>query len=363
MECVMMRKARSLSVWLGGLILLAGSVTGTFMVLHSRAGDGAAPAPPETVSAAPRGEGVICIGHVDVEPGVRSLYPLQPGRIVEVLVREEDAVSKGAVLLRLDDRPAKFLVEQAKADLQAAELQLTDARRLPQQHKIKISQQKLAIQAIEHRLSAARHGLSRKLSLVKGGNASSEEGDAATDLVHELEAAVEVEKDKLRELELIDPTTKITLAEADISAKRSKLSQAEYALDECSLRAPEAGKILRVLVGAGDLLAGQPRQPAIEFCPESPRIVRAEVEQEFANRVVKGQIATIEDDSRATVKWQGKVMRVGDWYTHRRSILQEPLQFNDVRTLECIIQIDPSETMPRIGQRVRVYLGQPPTGR
>jgi hypothetical protein len=50
-------------------------------------------------------------------------------------------------------------------------------------------------------------------------------------------------------------------------------------------------------------------------------------------------------------------VHISDWYTHRRSIVQEPLQFNDVRTLECIIQIDPHAQMPKIGQRVRVMLG------
>jgi hypothetical protein len=38
-------------------------------------------------------------------------------------------------------------------------------------------------------------------------------------------------------------------------------------------------------------------------------------------------------------------------------MLQEPLQFNDVRTLECIVQLDPGQPALRIGQRVRVTLG------
>jgi len=40
--------------------------------------------------------------------------------------------------------------------------------------------------------------------------------------------------------------------------------------------------------------------------------------------------------------------------------LLEPLQFNDVRTLECIIDLDPGQPILRIGQRVRVQL-VPPT--
>jgi hypothetical protein len=50
------------------------------------------------------------------------------------------------------------------------------------------------------------------------------------------------------------------------------------------------------------------------------------------------------------------VQHVSDWYTHRRSIMHEPLQVNDVRTLECIIRIEPDQPPLRIGQRVRVIL-------
>ena len=51
--------------------------------------------------------------------------------------------------------------------------------------------------------------------------------------------------------------------------------------------------------------------------------------------------------------------RISDWYSQRRSVLLEPLQFNDVRTLECIISIDPGQPPLRIGQRVRIALNNP----
>jgi hypothetical protein len=54
--------------------------------------------------------------------------------------------------------------------------------------------------------------------------------------------------------------------------------------------------------------------------------------------------------------WHGRVIRVSDWYTHRRSILQEPFQLNDVRTLECLIALDRGQQPLRIGQRVRVTI-------
>jgi hypothetical protein len=92
------------------------------------------------------------------------------------------------------------------------------------------------------------------------------------------------------------------------------------------------------------------------FCPSLPFIVRAEVEQEFAGRVAVGQKALIQDDATGGGSWTGQVKSISGWYSHRRSMLLEPLQFNDVRTLECIITLDAGQAPLRIGQRVRVTL-------
>jgi multidrug resistance efflux pump len=292
-----------------------------------------------------------------VEPGVTALYPVRPGRVTDVLVHEDDSVKAGTVLFRIDDRPAKFLVRQAQEDVKAAELQLADARKLPEQHALKIAQQQQAVLATQHRLSAARHLLEHSRNLQKRELAPPEEVEAGADRVKELEAAQAAENAKLRELKLLDPAAQVERAEADVRAKRARLEEAQYALEECAVKAPVDGKVLRLLIGVGDVLSTQPRQPAVQFCPAGPRIVRAEVEQEFANRVEKGQVAQIQDDSSAGPSWHGKVVRLSDWYTHRRSMLQEPLQFNDVRTLECIVQLDPGQPTPRVGQRVRVTLG------
>src|SRR5262249_39765863 len=142
------------------------------------------------------------------------------------------------------------------------------------------------------------------------------------------------------------------------SLKKEKLERAELALDECLLKAPADGTILRVLVRQGEVLAAQAKSPAIQFCPKGPLIIRAEVLQEWASKVEPGQFASIEDDTHHGARWTGKVISVSDWFTHRRSILPEPYQFNDVRTLECLVSIDAGGPPLRIGQRVRVTIKQ-----
>jgi hypothetical protein len=104
------------------------------------------------------------------------------------------------------------------------------------------------------------------------------------------------------------------------------------------------------------MLSPSAKQAAVLFCPAGPRFIRAEVEQEFASRVKVGQSVIIRDDGADPVVRQGRVASLSDWYTQRRSILDEPLQTNDVRTLECLVTLDPGQPPLRIGQRVRVLI-------
>jgi hypothetical protein len=58
------------------------------------------------------------------------------------------------------------------------------------------------------------------------------------------------------------------------------------------------------------------------------------------------------------------VARVSEWFARRRSVLLEPGQVNDVRTLECIVTLDkdaaPKGARLRIGQRVHVTIQNRP---
>jgi multidrug resistance efflux pump len=280
-----------------------------------------------------------------------------------VPVKEGQPVKQGEILIKLDDRVASLLVEQAQAYYDAAAAQEREAGNLARQKEYKVTQQKAAIAAVEHRLAAAQKARERKQELYDAKQFSSAELEAANQLVEELKALQTVEETKLKEVELLNPEAGLIRARADAAAKKARREQARLTLDECKLTAPDDGTVLRILTSRGEILSSQPKQPAILFCPKEDRIIRAEVEQEFAGRVAKGMSATIQDDTTTSETWSGQVDRISDWYTHRRSILQEPFQFNDVRTLECLIRLDPSAANRkplRIGQRVRVIIGRAP---
>jgi multidrug resistance efflux pump len=279
--------------------------------------------------------------------------------VAKVLVRANAKVKNGTALVQLEDEAARAGVDEARAAVTAAEALLAQARQAPEQQRLRLAMQGAAVGAAESRLSAARHLLARKRELVKDQLLSSKELAAAEDQIKELEALRDAEAKKLAEMQLHDPQQDIRRAEAETAQVKARLRQAQRSLAECTLRAPQAGTVARILVTPGEVLSVPPRQPAIIFAADEPRIVRAEIEQEFAGQVAADQPVRVQDDTNPAITCRGRVALVSDWYMRRRAVFQEPTRFNDTRTIECIITLEPGHPPLRIGQRVRVMIGPP----
>ncbi len=304
----------------------------------------------------PSHKGVVCIGYVDVESGLTSLYPLQPGRVVSVPVAEADHVCAGAVLLRMDETQAKLRLREVEAALVAARVQLTEARKLPEQHRTRLTQQQCAVEAAQRRAAAGRLQFERQQELDQKGLLGSKDLAIASEQLKEAEAGERAEAARLSELKLRDPQADVRRAEYEVTTLEARLDQARQALEECTLRAPRSGTVSRLLVAPGDVLGAPSSRPALLFCPDGPRLVRAEVEQEFAGRVALGQTVQIEDDVIGGSTWRGKVGRIADSYRQRRPNPSEPAQLSDVRTLEVLVTLESGQTPVRLGQRVRVRM-------
>ncbi len=337
-------------VWLG-VVLLAVSLIGAKSLPST---DTPTPSLAKSSTSEVRAGG---FGHVDAEHGVTNVHAKQPGEIVELLVNDGDEVEKDAPLFRMDDKYAQARLLQAKAAVSDAEQQLRAAHDKIDQHAEMLNAQKSSIAAKEKEIAASKLMVPRVKELLKAGFAKDADVEAAETKISGLEKALEAEKHRELALKAENPLIGVNRVLADLQAKEQAMKLARFALDECTVRAPYKGRVLRVLVNVGTLLGPpNPQMPAIQFAPLPPYIVRAEIEQEFAARVAVGQTAQIQDDTRSSPTWTGRVKRVGPWYTHRRSMLMEPGQFNDVRTLEVIIEMDNPPEDLKMWQKVRVTL-------
>ncbi len=304
---------------------------------------------------------MVCTGYVDLEHGVRSLAPLRPGRVAEVLAKENQEVEAGTPLLRLDDRDVKYQVDEAESALDAAEAQFEQAQKLAEQQRTRIAQQQAAIEAAGFRLDATREVLKHKEDQLKQNVVSSDDVVMTRAEVKALEAQQRAEREKLVELKTVDPALAVRKARAERNVARTRRDQARHQLSECTLKAPSAGRVERIQVGAGEIVTGQPGQMIVRFCPAEAPLIRAEVDQEFADRVKVGQTALVKDDARGGAGWHGRVTRIAGWYERRRPNSTDPSAFTDVRTVECLIALDPGQPLLRIGQRMRVMIGPVPS--
>jgi multidrug resistance efflux pump len=350
-------------VWTGlGIVLLVVGIT----VAVSAMRDGREVVPFTSPTAEPTPV-AVCFGRVDVPSGVVSLLPTQPGRIEEVRAREGQCVETGDVLLVLDKRSAEQLVAQARQDVVAAKAQLELVHKSVKLQALHEAEQEAATDVARARVKQAEGVLTRKKEIAALGQVNEKDLPPLVAQVDEARAALRGEERKLDEIRLLrtppgEEPLEVRRASADVAAKEARLRQAEIGLAECELRAPLRGTVLRILVAKGDVLGLQAERPAMLLLPDEKPIIRAEVEQEVAPLVREGQPVVIEDDAVGTATWNGRVHTLSRWFAQRRSVLLEPGQLNDARTLEAIIHIEsvPSDNASgptlRIGQRVRVVI-------
>ncbi len=154
-------------------------------------------------------------------------------------------------------------------------------------------------------------------------------------------------------------------AEAGVKQAEAEVAKAQSAIDLCTVTAKTAGTIEQLTISPGSTLGISSRTPALWLIPGGSRVVRAEVEADFAHRVTPdliGKEVTIFDHTDPKLTYKGTVRWIGGTFLPKRTAGDNPLAANDTRVLETVVEVaDPSPAGKpplRIGQRVRVSLGQ-----
>lgn len=333
-----------------GMMLLVGTVAGTGWWMTR-------PAPlPDVPLPDPATLDVVCTGRVDASETVIPLVPVQAGRVVEITVSDGTVVKKGAILFRTDDTTARSQLAQAEAAFEIAQVELSaaeqEAKRYPDQL---LARDQLLIAAVA-RVEAAQSLLRQRQEQKAVTPLGSAELAAIQARIKELVALEAAERGQVADLRKLDPQLKIRVARARLQAADADRALARQAVRETVVTAPADGTILRVQAAIGGLVSPTAPLPPIIFAPAGPLVIRAEVEQEFLGRVRTGMKVVVQDESRNDgPHWSGHVAGLSPWVAQKRTFLLDPGEINDVRTVECVIELD-SPSGLWIGQRVRVRM-------
>ena len=304
---------------------------------------------------------VVCLGRVDGLTPIASLEPSIPGKVAEIFVSEGQPVKPGDKLVRLDDEALRLKEDEAKAAFEAAEVEVAAAKLERTLYPFRKAAQEAAVAAAGERVTAAEKLLDEKRKSMMFTTVTPGELLASEAELNQLKYLKTAELSRLDEVKsgLAALDLKVKAAETKRTMAEIARKQAEKAVRDCVLLAPTTGVVLRVQTSRGESVLPNGMQPPIIFRPDSPLVVRADLEQEFLGRVKPGMKATLRDDSRAdSATWTGTVLRVGNWVARKRTVLLDPGEVNDVRTVECVIALDGSPDGLLVGQRMRVRIGR-----
>jgi HlyD family secretion protein len=328
-----------------GLLGLGGAVTAiSIQVTPGRASLGpisvgkesppaAAPAraKPNWVAAAP--------GRVESRNGQVRIAAGMAGRITEVLVRVNERVAEGEVLVRLDDAEARARLAAAEAEAAARKRERDAQPATAGREDIRKAED--AVFAAERAVMNARFELDEMMASDRRRNGRSQQAQARKRLAEAL--------DRLSQEQAVFAMAQAkgnvpgpNRFEAGVAAARAEVSMAEAVLAKTRIRAPMAGTVLQVNAKVGELAAPSPEMPLVTMGDMSVLRVRAEVDEADVAKIKLGQTATVRSNAYPGQEFAGKVAQLAPLLAPPRMGSRGARRATDVEVLEVLIDLEGS---------------------
>ena len=298
-------------IWIVLAVILALSGGGLYLQAQAKAKQ--VEAAKVAAAAAPKSPYVaIANGKADVEGGMIQVAARRGGIVREVLVHEGDRVSKGQILARQEDDEPRLAAAQAQAAVQQARAQ---------------------VNLLEVQLSTAQRERGRLQGLIASNFVAAQRLDQASDAIRQAQANLNAQQ-------------------AAIATAQAGLAQAQYNLELTIIRAPADGRIARRYANPGAGASTLNVSTMFDLEPSTARIIRAEVAEGALPFVAVGQAVQIATESDPTKSYAGKVMRQAAVFGARKLQSDDPTERTDDRVVEVVVSADGAPFL--IGQRVLV---------
>ncbi len=240
-------------------------------------------------------------GNVDIR-GVDLGFRV-PGRLLEVVPDEGDAVQAGELLARIDPQPYAHELARAEAALAAAEAQLKLKQSGSRSEEIEAARAVLE----ESRVAVidATRIYQRQTDLVGSGGTSKQALESAEAALNQAKQQVKVNEAKLKLLEAGFRAEEITAAAAAVTEAKAARATAALHLEDTELKAPAAGIVLTRALEPGAILPAGATVFSLSL--EQPVWVRAYVPEPQLGQVPPGTKVLLTTDGRPDRPFHGKV--------------------------------------------------------
>lgn len=307
-------------------------------------------------------------GRVEPRDGEIRIGAQMPGRVAQVLVRMNDKVKAGDLMVRLADEEIAAKISGATAEaavrrrerdseLGSAQTEGPIRRRagIEVDPALKLAADRRnaedAVFAAERAVFKARMDLDR-LQAASGPNARGVDAArlALADANDKLKQETEVLRKAIAQPGLPLPTR----LEASLAVARSELAAIEQALERTRIRAPSDGTVLLVNTRAGETVTPSPEDVLVQFGDLSLLRVRAEIEERDLGRIRTGQSVVVRSDAFPGMEFNGRVEVMAHALGAPRLAAKGPRRPSDQDVLQVLVDV---EGQPPLipGMRVDVF--------
>ncbi|WP_179593986.1 HlyD family secretion protein [Cupriavidus plantarum] len=226
-----------------------------------------------------------------------AVAPKVTGYVAEVYVRDNQQVTVGQPLVRLDNRQYQAAFDEAQANVNSRQADVARAEADLAQQKARIAQAGAQVEGARADATYAASQVARYAPLVKSG-AETEERSAelrnaqtrAATTLHANEASLRVEQTQMTTLQARLEQARAQLEVAEASARQAKLD-----LDDTVVRATQAGRVGDRGVRVGQLV--QPGTRLLTVVPVQELYLTANFKETQVGRMRAGQAVTIHVDA------------------------------------------------------------------
>ena len=305
----------------------------------------------QTPSAIQASWAAVALGRVEpLSREIKVAAPV-PGRIADVLIKANDEVFAGELLVRLDDEEA--LARVAAADAQVA---LRKRARNDQPMPAASAERRKAEDAAadsERSVFDLRSALDRIAAQWRAGGASQADLDAARSAVSRAQDQLRERLDVLAKARAPDSALPTRL-EGELNVARAEWTLAKAALEKTRIRAPADSTVLQVDARKGELAIPVLEPALLVLGDVSALRVRAELDEQYLERMRVGQRVLVRSAAFRGRDFDGKVSAVARIVGPGRINSRNPRKFNDVDVLEVVVDLSNPGPLV-VGEQVDVY--------
>ena len=342
-------------LFLGIAVLLALVALGYVFLFSSATTISVAPVRVESGGAS-LGESVLSasgyvVAHHKIAVGAKVM-----GRVAWIGVEKGDRVQDGQVLVRLEDSEFRAQVNQAQANLAAAQARL-DRLKTGSRPEEKLKDKAAVLQA-EANLKNAEAEYQRAESLYRSGVASKSDYDRALAQRDTAAALVQAARQSSAMTDIGPRKEDITAAEAEVRQMRAALDYANTQLAATEIKAPVTGTVLERIVERGEMVSPSAfggsgaRTSVVDLADLTDLQVELDISQTDFARLKPSQRAEIIPEAYPNLRFAGFIEEIAPEANRAKSTVQ----------IKVKVESPNEQLRPEMNARVNFLSDKAPSG-